>query len=164
MRNIIITLLVSLAVLSADVYSQTETETKKTETTVTAAETTTQDSKVTVFFYRYNQFVGWALQPPIFCDDFRVAKIENGRFFTVRIDPGKHTFHSDEKQSGMEIDLKTGEVYYIRVDLASGIWYGHGRLQLVQKEQGGYEVKKLKPMDAKKVKDPPPAKTEKPSN
>ena len=48
--------------------------------------------QATVYVYRYKQFVGSALSPSVWCDETELARMENGRYFTVKIDPGKHTF------------------------------------------------------------------------
>jgi len=79
--------------------------------------------------------------------------MENGRFFVVKLPAGKHVFRSNDKQAGVEEDLKGGQTYYIRVELVPGMMKGHGRLISVAPEQGSYEIKKLKPLDADKVKD-----------
>ena len=112
-------------------------------------------SKATVHIYRYKQFVGSALSPSVYCDGVQLARMENGRYFSVKVDPGKHTFTSNDKQSGIDLDLKAREEYYIRVELAAGFAKGHGRLILMSKEQGGYELKsdKLKPLDPDKIAD-----------
>ena len=123
--------------------------------TSTAASSTPQaaNSQSTVYVYRYKQFVGKALSPSVFCDDNELARMENGRYFAVTLNPGKHLFHSNDKQAGVELDLKPGEKYYIRVEIATGLMKGHGRLVSVVPEQGSYEIKKLKPLDGDKVKD-----------
>ena len=108
-------------------------------------------AKATVYVYRYKQFVGSALTPSVYCDESELAKMENGRYFSVKLDPGKHTFHSNDKQSGMELDVKAGQQYFLRVELVPGAMKGHGRLVLVPAEQGSYELIKLKPLDGKKV-------------
>lgn len=113
----------------------------------------TSESSATVYFYRYKQFVGSALAPSVYCDEGELARMENGRFFVAKFAPGKHTFRSNDKQSGIESELKAGQEYYIRVELVPGAMKGHGRLVLVQTEQGAYEIKKLKQLDADKVKD-----------
>jgi|SRR5579872_7014706 len=115
----------------------------------------TSASKATVYIYRYKQFVGSALAPSVYCDGNQLARMENGRYFTVKLDPGKHTFTSNDKQSGIDMEVKTGEEYFIRVELAAGFAKGHGRLVLVSREQGSYELQsdKLKPLDADKVVD-----------
>jgi len=74
-------------------------------------------------------------------------------FFVVKVAPGKHVFRSNDKQAGVEIDLKNGQDYYIRLELATGFMKGHGRLVLVAPEQDSYEIKKLKPLGTDKVKD-----------
>jgi len=93
------------------------------------------------------------LSPSVYCDETELARMQNGRFFTVKLSPGKHVFSSNDKQAGIEVDLKAGQGYYIRVEIATGMMKGHGRLTLVASEQGTYEIKKLKPLDADKVKD-----------
>lgn len=113
----------------------------------------TSDAPATVYFYRYKQFVGSALAPSVYCDEGELARMENGRFFVAKFAPGKHVFRSNDKQSGIESELKGGQEYYIRVELVPGAMKGHGRLVLVQAEQGAYEIKKLKPLDSDKVKD-----------
>jgi len=50
-------------------------------------------------------------------------------------------------------NLKLVSIDFIRVEIAAGFAKGHGRLVLVPREQGGYELKsdKLKPLDGNKV-------------
>ena len=110
-------------------------------------------SKATLFVYRYKQFVGKALAPSVYCDEAELARMENGRYFAVKLDPGKHSFRSNDKQSGVDLDMKAGQSYFIRVEIAAGFMKGHGRLLLVPGEQAVYEVKKLKPSDQDKVVD-----------
>jgi len=111
------------------------------------------EAKVSVYIYRYKQFVGSALQPSVYCDDAQLARMENGRYFTAKIDAGKHTFRSNDQQSGVELDLKAGQEYFLRVEIATGMLKGHGRLVLTAPEQGRFEVKGLKPLDEGKVAD-----------
>jgi hypothetical protein len=116
----------------------------------------TQDSsKATVYVYRYKQFVGSALAPSVFCDDVQLARMENGRYFTTIVDPGKHIFRSNDEQSGIVLQAVAGQRYFIRVDIAAGFMKGHGRLTMMDSQQGIYELTsdKLKPLDASKVMD-----------
>jgi hypothetical protein len=120
---------------------------------VTALSTST-DSRATVYVYRYKQFVGSALSPSVYCDENELARMDNGKFFVVKLPPGTHIFRSNDRQAGITVDLKGGQEYYIRVELAAGFMKGHGRLLWVGPEQGTYEIKNLKPLSADKVKDP----------
>jgi hypothetical protein len=118
-----------------------------------AAPAAAKPSKATVYIYRYKQFVGSALSPSVYCDGNQLARMDNGRYFTATIEPGKHTFTSNDQQSGIDLDLKAGEQYFIRVEIAAGFAKGHGRLILMSPEQGSYELKsnKLKALDENKV-------------
>jgi hypothetical protein len=110
-------------------------------------------SKATLYVYRYKQFVGKALSPSVYCDEAELAHMVNGRYFAVKLDPGKHSFRSNDKQSGVDLDMKAGQSYFMRVEIAAGFMKGHGRLVLMSGEQAAYEVKQLKPLDDDKVVD-----------
>lgn len=139
------TVLIFVSLASALLSAQTETVPQSN---------TPAESKVSVYIYRYKQFVGSALAPSVFCDDTQLARMENGRYFTAKIDPGKHTFRSNDQQSGVALDLKAGQEYFLRVEIATGMLKGHGRLVLTAPEQGRFEVKAgLKPLDEGKVAD-----------
>ena len=115
-----------------------------------------------IFVYRHKQFAGSGLEPSVYLDENQVARMDNGRFFVIKVAPGKHTIRSNDKQSGIEMELVAGKSYYVKVEIATGFWKGHGRLLLMQPEQATYEVKKLEPLGKDKivnkemVMDPPP--------
>jgi hypothetical protein len=127
----------------------------QTESAPTATQLAAKADKATVYFYRYKQYVGSALSPSVYCDEAELARMENGRYFSVKLNPGRHTFRSNDKQSGAEVDLKSGQEYFLRVELATGFMKGHGRLVAIVPEQGRFELqsKKLKPLPADKVTD-----------
>lgn len=143
----------SVALLGSFAYAQDTPATTTATTTTNSAAAQDTSSQATIYVYRYKQFVGSALAPSVYCDETELARMENGRFFVVKLPAGKHVFRSNDKQSGVEEDLKAGETYYIRVELVPGMMKGHGRLLSIAPEQGSYEIKKLKPLDADKVKD-----------
>jgi len=103
----------------------------------------------TVHFYRYRQYVGAALNPSVYCDGVRLARVWNGSFFDVKIPAGPHTFYAEDKQAGAVVTLEPGKEYFFRTDLQVGFWKGHFRLTMMMPEQGKYDLGKLKPMDSK---------------
>ena len=121
------------------------------------AETTTpaavSDAKPRIYFYRIKQFAGSALEPSVFCDEKELARMDNGRYFVVTLEPGKHTCRMGDKQTGFEIDMKPGEEYYAKITIDVGFLKGRGRLTLLAKEQGAFELKKVQLLSANKVKD-----------
>ena len=125
------------------------------EQTQPAPSQVSSKQQAVVYVYRYKQFVGAALSPSVYCDDAQLARMENGRYFTVKIDPGQHTFRANDPQSGVQLDVKAGQQYFLRMEIATGFMKGHGRLVLMAAEQARYELQsdKLKPLDASKVVD-----------
>lgn len=124
------------------------------EPTSTTSQPATHAEKAKVYFYRYKQYVGSALAPSVYCDEVELARMQNGRYFVVKLEPGKHTFRSNDKQSGVEVDLKPGQEYFLRVEIAAGVMKGHGRVVTVTPEQARFELaKNLKPLDADKIAD-----------
>lgn len=151
MRSVMLKYFLCLAILASLAHAQQqEAATTPIEKTSAAQE---KESQATVYIYRYKQFVGSALSPSVYCDENELARMDNGKFFVVKLAAGKHVFRSNDKQAGIESDLKAGQDYYIRVELATGFMKGHGRLVSVAPDQGSYEIKNLKPLGADKVKD-----------
>lgn len=123
---------------------------------------TSNASYALIYVYRHKQFAGSGLEPSVYLDEKQMARMDNGRFFVMKVAPGKHTVRSNDKQSGVEADFVAGKTYYIKVEIVAGFMKGHGRLLMMQPEQATYEVKKLQPlgpdkiMDKEAVLNPPP--------
>ena len=109
------------------------------------------ETSATVHFYRYKQFEGYALKPSIYCDGVELVRMQNGRFFTMQLPAGEHTCNANDKQAGATIKFEPGKDYYFRVNLQTGMWKGHFRLDYVMPEQGKYDVTNLKPVDKDKI-------------
>jgi hypothetical protein len=114
---------------------------------------TSKSGKGRIFFYRIKQFTGSALEPSVYCDDKELARMDNGRYFAVDLEPGEHTCRMGDKQTGFALNVKAGEEYYAKITIEMGFLKGRGRLSLLQKEQGAFELKKVELLDASKVKD-----------
>src|ERR1035438_3501439 len=76
---------------------------------------TDDSSKGVVYVYR-NQ--GGSGPPPnspsVYCDEHELARMQHGRYFSIRLDVGKHSCRSTDEQSAVELDVKAGQTYYIR--------------------------------------------------
>lgn len=134
-------------------------QTTSATTTATPIQSVTENRPATgnentslIYFYRIKQFAGSALEPSVYCDDQELARMDNGRYIGVTLEPGKHTCRMGDKQTGFELEMKPGETYYAKITIDTGFIKGHGRLTLLQKEQGAFELKKVKPLGAGKVK------------
>ncbi len=111
-------------------------------------------TKATVYVYRLSRGSGPPPNSPsVYCDNQELARIQNGRYFSIRLDPGKHSFQSTEEKSVVDLDVKAGQTYYIRGEVVPVRLKPRGRLTQMSSEQGASEARMLKPLDLDMVKD-----------
>jgi hypothetical protein len=116
------------------------------ETTAASAEA------ATVFIYRPNKWGGRALEPSVFVDETELARMDNGRYFAIKLKPGKHIIRMTDDKKGYAIDMGPGQTYFFRIGMEMGMWKGHGKITLDDRERGVEEIKKLKFIGQDKIK------------
>lgn len=119
--------------------------------TVCAAQNDT--ATATVFVYRANQFTAKLKSPKVFCNEAALAKMQNGRFFIVKLPAGKYAFRSEDKGVGIQLTAEAGKEYFVRVEMAMGNWKGTQQVTEVSPAQAQKEMATLKPIDEKNVID-----------
>jgi len=117
------------------------------------AVTNSGDPKATVYVYRKKNFNTRNMQPSVYLDGEEVARMDDGKYFAIKLEPGKHRLEVNKGHSGAEIDMKAGEQYYFRIDIKPGFWKGRGEILYMQKEQGSLEIQKMNPLEDKWIKD-----------
>ncbi len=105
-----------------------------------------------VYVYRPSKLMGKALEPSVFVDDIELARMDNGRYFTIKLPPGKHLVHLTSEKKGFAIDMGPGQTYYFRVGIEMGMMKGRGKLTLDDAEKAVPEIKKLKFLGQDKIK------------
>ena len=82
-----------------------------------------------------------------------LASLDNGRFFSVALEPGIYSFFSNERNYPVNLTLYAGKKNYIEMD--SSRWSNRAKLLWVKKEEMALEeIRNLQPLDRKYVKDP----------
>jgi hypothetical protein len=108
----------------------------------------------TVHFYRYLLKVGKATHPIISCDAFPIARMQNGRVYTMQIPAGRHAIATSEDPTGIEVDIEAGKEYFIRIDYSPNASFAiRATPVVVTLEVGREETKKLRPLDGWLVED-----------
>jgi hypothetical protein len=115
-----------------------------------------------VVVYRLKRFQGWALEPPVSCDGQLMAKISNGRSFTLTLSPGSHQLTTNKKGQTLEVVSRPNQIQYVQVAIESGRAKGHGKLLLMTADQGSQEATLVKPVDPGKITDASSVLTETP--
>jgi hypothetical protein len=96
----------------------------------------------------------YRVAPPVYCDEQLLAKLDGGRYFIVKLDPGTHSFRSkSKKDGGVEIELKAGQEYYLRMETRTGVQVNAPRISVVPNEEGRYDVKQMKYVNDVDIKD-----------
>ncbi len=113
-----------------------------------AADTT----EATVYIYRPSKMAGKALEPSVFVDDTELARMDNGRYFALKLKPGKHIVHMTDDKKGYAIDMGPGQTYYFRIGIEMGMWKGHGKITLDDADRAIKEIKKIKFIGQDKIK------------
>jgi hypothetical protein len=114
------------------------------------------EAKAVVYVYRNRNSSGPPPNSPsVFCDEQELARLQNGRYFSIRLDAGKHSFRSTDEKSVADLDVKDGQAYYIRGEgeVVPVRLKPRGRLTVMSKEEGASEARTLKPADSGMVKD-----------
>lgn len=114
---------------------------------------TAEQAKSLIVFYRPKRFTGSALTPSIYVDGKQVARLDNGRYFSLPVDPGQHEITSSMKHAPLELTPKPGETIYLEMVILMGTWRGGGRLIPAPADDAQSAIKKLKPLDQKWVTD-----------
>lgn len=115
-----------------------------------ATAASTEDA--TVFIYRPDKWTGKALEPSVFVDETELARMDNGRYFAIKLKPGKHIVRMTDDKKGYAVDMGPGQSYFFRIGLEMGMWKGHGKITLDDREHAVQEIKKLKFIGQDKIK------------
>jgi len=116
----------------------------------TAPEQNGKDKTTAILFFREHHFTGSALKPSIFVDDKEVNRLSNGRWFLLKVEPGKHRLQSSAKnEPATVVEVAPGETAYVQMVILTGNWRGGGRLLAVDSKEAQKQVAKLKPLDEK---------------
>lgn len=104
------------------------------------------EGKGTVYLYRTGRAVGAAGQLLVKVNGNDAGGTGPGSFFKWDLNPGLYTFLSSTAESSatVQVDVKAGEVYFIRQDARIGISSGRVTMKEVDSAQGMKEVKKCK--------------------
>ncbi|MBV9242992.1 MAG: DUF2846 domain-containing protein [Acidobacteria bacterium] len=126
---------------------------KSSAPTEAADDVIPNETKAVIYVYRRKEFDTRNLQPSVYADDVEVARMDDGKFFIIKLDPGKHNIVVNKGFSGAAIDMKAGHRYYFRVTYKPGFLKARSEMEYVAYEQGKLEVANMKPLEDKWIKD-----------
>ena len=139
-RLLIISLIVLNLISCANVSKAPEQQ------SVEAMEFQAPEGRGTVYLYRTGRAVGAAGQLLVKVNGQDAGGTGPGTFFKWDVKPGIYTFLSSTAESSVtvQLDVKAGEVYFIRQDARIGLSAGRVTMKQVDSAQGMTEVKNCK--------------------
>ena len=110
---------------------------------VEAMEFQAPEGKGTVYLYRTGRAVGAAAQLLVKVNGQDAGGTGPGTFFKWDLKPALYTFLSSTAESSVtvQLDVKEGEIYFIRQDARMGLNAGRVTMKQVDSAQGMAEVK-----------------------
>lgn len=112
------------------------------------------DPTALLVFYRSSHYTGSALKPSIYLDGREIARLENGRYFSLYVEPGQHQLSSSMKEAPLQVEAKAGEATYVEMVIMQGTWRGGGRLIPTPAGDASAAIAKLKQLERKWISDP----------
>lgn len=92
--------------------------------------------KGVVYFVRDDSFIGCAVSYYILENDKPVGALENGTYFALETEEGKHTYGAEtESKTFITVDVKNGQASYIIGGVSIGAIVGRPSLEEVSKEE-----------------------------
>ena len=110
------------------------------------------EGKAVVIVYRPGKLVGKALEPSVFCDGTEVARMDNGRYFVLLLEPGEHRIHMTQDYKRVDLKLGAGEVAYVRIKVVMAMMKGRGEPWLSNEADASKHLKTMEPLGADKIK------------
>ena len=125
------------------------------------AATAASGSTGTVVFFREKKMMGMAVSFKVRENGVELCKLGSGSFCTVQVPVGKHEFVTQtEAKDVLNLEVESGDTYYVQASIAMGVMAGHGNLAPSTKDAFEGMKAKLKDNTGKDL-DPPEAKDKK---
>lgn len=104
------------------------------------------DNTALVYFYRPSGFVGGAVAYDIKTEDNNVVTtLHSGGYFPYYSKPGEHEFWArTEARSSVTLDVKPGEVYFVKGTVGVGFFVGRPHLIVISNDVGEKEITECK--------------------
>ena len=98
-----------------------------------------------VVFFRPGSMMGMALGCHVREDGRLVGNLANGKYYVQSFAPGKHTFTtSSESTDTLNMEVESGETYYVRCGIGMGVVAGRPNISPVEKTVFDEKSAKLK--------------------
>ncbi len=112
------------------------------------------DDQALIYIYRPGKFMGGGVAFDIHAsagsDDVEIVTLKSGGYFPYYVSPGElELWGKTESKSSVTLDVRAGDVQYVRGSVGAGIIMGRPKLSVVDAETGAAEIKECKLLQPK---------------
>ncbi|MEW6571700.1 MAG: DUF2846 domain-containing protein [Nitrospirota bacterium] len=105
-----------------------------------------------VYIYRPSKGFGAAITPDVYANGFVITTLYNGGYYPYLTKPGEIEFSAKtESTSAVTLDIKPGQIYYLKGYIGIGFFVGRPHLTVVSPEVGEKEIAECKLIPEKKA-------------
>ena len=109
------------------------------------------ETQAILHIYRAKAEMGVASRPTVSCDNFALARIPNGRVYTIKASPGWHEIGTTDKPP-IRVDMKADNEYFVRIDYPVNAAFSLGATPVVvSPEQGRMEIAGLRRLEGRYI-------------
>ena len=113
------------------------------------------DDTATVYLYRLRMFQNSAWKMTLWLDGERLANLQNGRYFVVKLPPGKHVLSDKKPDNNIDLNVESGRTYYMRLEPTEAGMFGLNatvtRFSVADEATGKSDVHRLKVGDSSEI-------------
>ena len=103
------------------------------------------DGMALIYIYRESQFIGAGVAYDVKVGETVVTTLHSGGYYPYFVKPGEvELWARTEAKSAVTVDVKAGEVYYVKGEVGVGFFVGRPHLRVVAREKGEKEIKECK--------------------
>ncbi len=108
-----------------------------------------QDVATVTIFRLSDHQRGW--KPIVSCDGQRIAAIQGGKYARILVSAGRHTFTSNNTKGALDLDVKPGGDYFLRVTGTTGPFSGQGGFEVADPQQTRTQLIRMEALKADEV-------------
>jgi hypothetical protein len=98
-----------------------------------------------IYLYRESAFFGGGVTYDVKVGETVITTLPSGGYYPYLVKPGEvELWAKTEARSAVTVDVKAGEVYYVKGEVGVGFLVGRPHLRVVTREKGEQEIKDCK--------------------
>ena len=113
---------------------------------------TVPDGMGLIYIYREKQFIGGGVSYDVKVGETVITTLHNGGYVPYIVKPGEvELWAKTEARAAVTVDVKAGEVFYVKGEVGVGFIVGRPHLRVVAREKGEKEIQDCKLIPAPEV-------------